>query len=74
MNKKVPMKTLDVVATLQNFPEKNVARGQLGTVVEELDSCNVLVEFSDSNGVAYATLPIPVKQLSEFINISELAP
>lgn len=59
------MKLLDVVATLQDFPERNVARGQVGTIVEELDGNNVLVEFSDMEGVAYAIAPIPVAMLME---------
>ncbi len=57
------MKILDVVATLQDFPEQRVARGQVGTVVEGLDSDHVLVEFADLNGVAYALSPIQVGQL-----------
>lgn len=57
------MKTCDVVATLFEFPEWHVGRGQVGTIVEELDSGHVLVEFANLNGVAYATLAIPVGQL-----------
>jgi hypothetical protein len=59
------MKLLDVVATLQDLPEQRVAKGQVGTVVEELDDSHVLVEFADLNGVAYAIEPIPVDLLME---------
>jgi len=59
------MKVLDVVAALQDFPEQRVVKGQVGTVVEELDADHVLVEFSDVNGVAYALAPMPVGQLME---------
>lgn len=59
------MKVLDVVATLQDFPEQRVVKGQVGTVVEELDADHVLVEFADVNGVAYALAPMPVGQLME---------
>lgn len=59
------MKMLDVVATLQDFPEQQLVKGQVGTVVEELDCDHVLVEFADMNGVAYAVAPIPVGQLME---------
>lgn len=59
------MRVLDVVATLCAFPEQRVGRGQVGTVVEELDRDHVLVEFADLNGVAYAIAPIPVDQLME---------
>lgn len=59
------MKMLDVVATLRELPEQHVGKGQVGTVVEELDGGHVLVEFADLNGVAYAISPIPVEQLIE---------
>ena len=57
------MKLLDVVEVLQDFPEQKVAKGQVGTVVEELDSNTVLVEFADRNGIALAILPIPMASL-----------
>lgn len=57
------MKMFDVVASLQDFPQQQVVKGQVGTVVEELDNDLVLVEFADVNGVAYAIAPIPVGQL-----------
>lgn len=57
------MKLLDVVASLEDCPERYVARGQVGTIVEELDDGNVLVEFSDLDGVAYATAPMQVGKL-----------
>lgn len=59
------MMVLDVVATLRGFPEARVGRGQVGTVIEELDRDHVLVEFADLNGIAYAIAPIPVGQLME---------
>ncbi len=52
------MKLLDVVEVLHDLPEE-VAKGQVGTVVEELDSNTVLVEFADRNGIALAIFPIP---------------
>lgn len=59
------MKLLAVVATLQDFPERNVVKGQVGTIVEELDASSVLVEFADTAGIAYAISPIPVALLME---------
>ena len=59
------MKLLGVVAPLQDFPERKVAKGQVGTIIEELDCDNVLVEFADMNGVAYAIAPMPVDKLME---------
>ena len=50
----------DVVALLSDQTEAKLARGQVGTVVEELDAENLLVEFSDEEGRAYAITPIRV--------------
>jgi Domain of unknown function (DUF4926) len=50
----------DVVALLQDQAEAKLARGQVGTVVEELDADHLLVEFSDDEGRAYAIAPIRV--------------
>ena len=47
---------LDVVALLTDLSSELI-RGQVGTVVEALDSDSVLVEFSDDEGAAYAILP-----------------
>ncbi len=59
------MKLHDIVAALQDFPERNVIKGQVGTVIEKLDASNVLVEFVDTAGVTYAISPIPVTLLLE---------
>jgi hypothetical protein len=67
------MKLLDVVATLQDLPEQHVAKGQVGTIVEELDDKNVLVEFADLDGVAYAISPIPVGLLIELRHTPAIA-
>jgi hypothetical protein len=48
---------LDVVALLNDIPAERLARGQVGTVVEQLDDQTVLVEFSDDQGRAYAITP-----------------
>ena len=48
---------LDVVALLADLPSHGLARGQVGTIVELLDEENVLVEFSDEQGRAYAIAP-----------------
>jgi hypothetical protein len=50
---------LDVVALLMDLPGQQLARGQVGTVVEQLDDKTLLVEFSDDQGRAYATAPCP---------------
>jgi hypothetical protein len=48
---------LDVVALLADVPAQRVARGQVGTIVEQLDDRTLLVEFSDDQGRAYAVAP-----------------
>lgn len=53
------MKLHDVVATLDDLPELRLSKGQVGTVVDELDKSFVLVEFADIDGVAYAIQPVP---------------
>ena len=54
---------LDAVALLSDLPSEGLARGQVGTVVEALDSAAVLVEFSDPQGRAYAIVPCPRSEL-----------
>jgi hypothetical protein len=50
---------LDVVALLADLPAQRLARGQVGTVVEQLDDKTLLVEFSDDQGSAYAIASCP---------------
>jgi hypothetical protein len=54
---------LDVVALLADIPSEGLARGQVGTVVEQLDDEALLVEFSDEQGRAYAVVPCPRTEL-----------
>ncbi len=50
---------LDAVALLTDIPTQRLARGQVGTVVEQLDLSTSRVEFSDEQGRAYAIAPCP---------------
>jgi hypothetical protein len=59
------MKLLDVVATLEDLPAVHLAKGQVGTIVDELSDEVVLVEFADLGGVTYAIEAIPIGQLIE---------
>ncbi|MBI3194630.1 MAG: DUF4926 domain-containing protein [Ignavibacteriae bacterium] len=43
-------KPFDVVAILSDYPEKDVRRGMVGTVVDTLPSEHVLVECSNIEG------------------------
>ena len=54
---------LDVVALLTDLSAQGLARGQVGTVVEQLDAKTLLVEFSDDQGRAYAVAPCPQANL-----------
>ncbi|MEO8183565.1 MAG: DUF4926 domain-containing protein [Deltaproteobacteria bacterium] len=49
---------LDVVALLADMPEHGLVRGQVGTVVEQLDDGVFEVEFSDDEGRTYAELAV----------------
>ncbi len=53
----------DVIALLNDIPAQNLSRGQVGTVVEALDTETVLVEFSDDEGRAYAIAPVASAQV-----------
>ena len=54
---------LDVVALLEDIPERGLRRGQVGTVVEELAPGVFEVEFSDDDGRTYAMLALPTDKL-----------
>lgn len=54
---------LDVVALLHDLPTKGLERGQVGTIVEQLDETTLLVEFSDDHGKTYAIAPCPGSDL-----------
>ncbi|MEY4540819.1 MAG: hypothetical protein RLZZ306_2576 [Bacteroidota bacterium] len=45
---------LDVVVLTEPMPSLNLRKGELGTIVEELDKDVFLVEFADTKGVTYA--------------------
>ncbi len=67
------MKRLDVVAMLDDMPEAHLAKGQVGTIVEELDRDTMLVEFADLDGRAYAITPIPMGRLIALRHAPSLA-
>jgi hypothetical protein len=64
---------LDVVALLTDLPAQRLARGQVGTIVEQLDGKNLLVEFSDDQGRAYAIVPCPRADLLVLHYVPEAA-
>ena len=54
---------LDTVALIEDFPERRLSRGEVGTVVEVLEPDVYEVEFSDDHGETYAELALRGEQL-----------
>jgi hypothetical protein len=67
------MRLHDVVATLEDLPEAHLAKGQVGTIVDELDTEYVLVEFAGIDGVAYAIEPVACQKLMKLHHHAALA-
>ena len=59
----IVMKLFDTVALLENLPELNLFRGQIGTIIEVYEPEVFEVEFSDLNGKAYAIETLEQNQL-----------
>jgi hypothetical protein len=57
------IKLFDVVALLSDNAARGLARGQVGTIVEELAGGVYEVEFSDNDGQTYAQCALPAKDL-----------
>ena len=57
------MKLLDVVALIDDAPEKALQRGQVGTIVEVLAPGVFEVEFCDLEGQTYASAALPESRL-----------
>lgn len=55
-------KLLDVVALTVELPERALVRGQVGTIVEQLDDDAFEVEFSEDDGRTYATVALRPSQ------------
>lgn len=54
---------LDVVALLVDLPDRQLVRGEVGTVVEVLSPGVFEVEFSDDEGRTYASAAVRGDQL-----------
>jgi len=57
------MQLLDTVALSEDLPAYGIRKGQVGTLVEELEQGVFVVEFSDTDGRAYALLALRDNQL-----------
>ena len=57
------IRLLDVVALTEDVADRNLVRGQVGTIVELLSDDVFEVEFADDAGRTYAQLPLRADQL-----------
>lgn len=58
------IKLFDTVALLEDLPEENLRRGQIGAVVEVYDGGKAFeVEFVDTNGRTYGLLTLRAEQI-----------
>jgi hypothetical protein len=57
------MKLLDTVALLEDIPELNLQRGQVGTIVEVYEPQAFEIEFVDFQGHTYALETLNASQL-----------
>jgi hypothetical protein len=58
---------LDLVVLLEDYPSKQLPRGQVGRVIQEMGPGVYEVEFSDSDGVAFAFLPLREHQIMKLL-------
>ena len=54
---------LDTVALLEDVPQRKLLRGNVGTVVEELNAETYMVEFVDNDGKTYGLMSLRANQL-----------
>ena len=60
---RLSLKLLDVVALLKDMPDEKLVKGQVGTIVEELDKGVYEVEFADKQGKMIASLTLTTEDL-----------
>lgn len=65
------IKLLDTVALFEDLPERNLKRGEVGTVVEVLAPDVYEVEFCDDEGRTYAQFAVRADQLIVLHNQGE---
>lgn len=57
------LKLLDVVALLKAIPAEKLTKGQVGTIVEELDGGAYEVEFADKKGKTITSLALKAQDV-----------
>ena len=60
---KASLKLLDTVALLKEIPDAKLVKGQVGTIVEELDEGAYEVEFTNKRGETIASLALTNEKL-----------
>ncbi len=60
---KKTIELLDTVALLEDLPQRNLKKGEVGTIVEILEPDVFEVEFSDDDGQSYAMFALRENQL-----------
>lgn len=60
---------LDVVVLLEDIPEENLQRGNVGTLVEILGEDAWEVEFVDDEGYTYGLLPLRESQMVALVKV-----
>jgi hypothetical protein len=60
---KQKIKLMDMVALMEELPERGLSMGQVGTVVDVLAPDVFEVEFSDNEGRTFAELALKADQL-----------
>ena len=63
-----PIRLLDTVALMEDFPARNLRSGEVGTVVEVLDNGVFEVEFCDEDGQTYAEFALRADQIMPLHN------
>ncbi len=63
---------LDTVALLEDLPQRNLRRGEVGTIVEVLAPDVYEVEFCDDEGQTYAEFALRGEQLIVLHNQGEI--
>lgn len=65
---------LDVIALKTDRPDLGLKAGEQGTIVLKYDEQNFLVEFSDSDGVAYAMPTLRADEVDIVWRIADQGP
>jgi hypothetical protein len=65
--------SLDVVALLNELPQQNLLRGQIGTVIEKYTETDFEVEFSDNGGKTIAMVLLNTENIMLLHNQLEIA-